>query len=405
MTRRKIHWAAVLAAATLALCWSARAQEARASFPFDDGPDGFMAIAVQSTQVAPDANASVSITREAGDFKAGSGALVYRYQIQPGPIAALYADARIPGDSRSLRFWLRTDRATVFLVSLREQDGSAYQLSFVIAANQWTEVKANLSECILEQGGKDENGTLDAAQVQAVGLLDLASVLVNGPDAVKQLVPNLQGRRSVWLDDLTFSPGRVVQATGLIEEAGRKTLLVDNFETGLVRWSPVRVSFAATPPSFVLFPENVKLEVLAEAAGPGMARTPLEPGGKGLRVTYPRAAGEAYALNRDLDGYDLNGATRLQLSLNCSRKSLLILQVKERDESEYQVTIQPENSVGWQTQSLSFADFKLGDNSKDENDRLDPGQIKEITLLDGSAFAGLEAGETVLELDAVSIVY
>jgi hypothetical protein len=45
----------------------------------------------------------------------------------------------------------------------------------------------------------------------------------------------------------------------------------------------------------------------------------------------------------------------------------------------------------------------LGQDSKDENNRLDPDQIKEISILDASGFAGgaLPSGDTTMELDAV----
>ena len=77
------------------------------------------------------------------------------------------------------------------------------------------------------------------------------------------------------------------------------------------------------------------------------------------------------------------------------------MQVKEKDDSEYQYVITPENSTGWQNLDLPLSSLNLGDNSKDENQKLDPEQIKEVTILDASAFAGVGAAEVTIDLDAV----
>jgi hypothetical protein len=98
---------------------------------------------------------------------------------------------------------------------------------------------------------------------------------------------------------------------------------------------------------------------------------------------------------------DLSHADRLRLNLSMSQKSLILIQLKEKDGSEYTTTIMPENSVGWQNMDVALSDFTLGNDSKDENNALDPAQIKEMAILDGSGFAGQPAGDVTMDLDAV----
>jgi hypothetical protein len=168
-----------------------------------------------------------------------------------------------------------------------------------------------------------------------------------------------------------------------------------------VRWVPIKVVVTNTPPTFELCPDNVSLQTLTEAAGPGGAKGPTEPGGRGLRFNYRRSAGEIVALHTSLEKRDLSRADRLRMSLSLSQKSLVLIQVKETDGSEYNTTIQPDNSVGWQNLDVALSEFALNDGGQDENNALDPSQIKELTILDASSFAQLPAGDITMDIDAV----
>ena len=378
-----------------------RAQAApRASFDFEEGEPGFTAISFNGSQVATDAGASVTLTREKDQVKSGAGSLSYSYKIEPKVFRGLTAVTRLPAGTQSARFWVKSTTQTVLMLALREADGSSYRHTFHVPAHEWVQVTGNLDEFTLADG-TDENRKLDLDQVNAAIFTDFAGLLVSLNEEVAKAFPQLVGPRQLWLDDLQFTAERVPQATGIVQAGGSSAYLVDNFETGVVHWLPVRAVFVNTP-SFELFPQNTTLKVLPEAAAPGAGKMPLEPGGKGLRFTYQRAEKEAFALARSLENVDLARADRLRLSLNVSRKSMLVVQVKEKDDSEYQSLIMPDDSTGWRSLDLALTDFRLSDNSKDENGMLDPGQIKDLTILDASALLALPGGETTLELDAVS---
>jgi len=57
---------------------------------------------------------------------------------------------------------------------------------------------------------------------------------------------------------------------------------------------------------------------------------------------------------------------------------------------------------GWKQVSLTMGDFTLADDSQDENGRLDPDQIKQISVADISSLAGGgEVDENRLWIDQV----
>jgi hypothetical protein len=81
-------------------------------------------------------------------------------------------------------------------------------------------------------------------------------MLVNSTDDFAKALPNLQGARKVWLDDLEFSTERVPQATGVVKTDSGSTLVVDNFDAGLVRWASIKVNIGNMPPTFEIFPRS-----------------------------------------------------------------------------------------------------------------------------------------------------
>jgi hypothetical protein len=398
-TRRM--WMLVAAGALLGGITRVGAQAAlRATYDFEDGTQGFTGIRIEGGAFNPDA-AAISHTKVKEQVKNGAGALAYTYNLQPNIFHAAAALGSLPDGAQALRFWARGGTPTGIVIHLREEDGSTYQSGFYLPAYEWTLVEANLDELTLGDNEQDENGKLDANQVTSFGLSDVCTMFVSAPEELRKLLPDFRGSRQVWLDDVQFLTTKVAQTSGPV--TGEKAIAVDSFETPTVHWTPARVRFTDNMPRFDPFPSDTALSVLPDAAPPGAAKSPTQPGGKGLRFAYKRAPQEIFAISRNLNGMNLGGVERLKLSLNLSQKSLVIVQLKEKDDSEYQYTVEPDKSVGWQNLDLPLTSFGLSGNSKDENNRLDPDQIKEFTLLDLSAAAGVPGpGETTMEVDAVS---
>lgn len=375
---------------------------ARALYDFEDGEQGFAAIRIRDGAPAPDDGATATLDRTKELVRGGAACLRYAYRVEPQALRLLACSARLPAGARSFRFWVRSGAATTLVFTLREEDGSLYQLAFYVPANEWTPVSCNLDELVPANHSTDENGRLDLDQVHAIALADLATLLVNAPEPLARSLPDFKGPRQLWLDDLAFSPEALPRSSGRVQAGGEETYLVDNFETDAIRWTPVRAVLGGGAPFLELFAPETRLRILPEAAPAGSPKSPLDPGGRGLRFTYRRQPTEVFAIQRNLETVDLSRARRLRLSLNASQKSLLAIQVKEKDDSEYVHLIMPDESTGWRILDLALAELTLSDNSRDENGRLDPDQIKEITVLDASGIRpDLPAGETTLELDAV----
>jgi hypothetical protein len=373
----------------------------RATYDFEDGVQSFMALHAREGGVEPDSTATLTVAKDKENVHGGAGALAYTYKVEPNAYRTVAAMAPIPKGTQSVRFWVKSGASTALIFTLRDQAGTDRTLSVYVPAGKWVPVAANLDEFQapdLAAGARK----LDPGTVNAIGVTDIAIMLVNAGGDIAKALPNFQGQRTIWLDDLEFSPQRVAQTSGPVTSPEGKSYVVDNFESPTIRWTPVHVPIENGMPRFQIFPTIAELEIRPEAAPPGEPKTAVAGGGRGLRLSYNRGAMDIYALIRSLEKDDLRTAERLRLSLNLSRPSLVIVNVKEKDDSEYQHVIMPEQSTGWHTLDLLLSNLTLSDNSKDENNRLDADQIKEISIIDASAFAQLPGGDVTLELDGVS---
>ncbi len=384
----------------------ALAQGGRANFDFEDGTQGFTALNIKGGQPVEDPSVKLEQVKAKDQVKTGEGALSYSYKLESGAVRFLVLPTKVAAGTKAIKFWVRSNTPTILAVNLREADDSRYGVSVTVPAFDWTPVAVNVDEMVLSSDSQDENGTLDLDAVDTLTIFDFATFLVNsGNAALLNAVPNALGPRQLWLDDFQLATEAAPKSTGSFKTGANEYHIVDNFDDGTVRWTPIRVNLGAMPPQFEILPSDppVSLKVMTEAAAPGQAKSPVEPGGKGLRFSYKRAAQQIYAINCNLEGRKLGAVNKLKLSINPSIKSLLIVQVKEKDDSEYNQTLIPDGTNGWRNLEFPFDTLVLADNSKDENGKLDPDQIKEVTILDASGFAPDMAppGDVTLDVDAV----
>lgn len=382
----------------------ALAQAGRSTFDFEDGVQGFTALNLKNGAPVEDATVKLEQVKAKDQVKVGDGALSYSYKLEAGTVRFLVLPTKVAAGTKALKFWVRSNTPTILAISLREPDDSRYGVSVTVPAFDWTQVALNLDELVLAADSQDENGKLDLDAIDTLTIFDFATFLVNtGNAALANAIPNALGPRQLWLDHFQLATEAAPQSTGSFKFGTNEYHVVDNFDAGTVRWTPLRVNFGAMPPSFEIFPSDSTLKVLTEAAAPGQGKSPVEPGGKGLRYAYKRGAQQAYGLTCNLEGRKLGAVNKLKLSLNVSQKSLLVVQVKEKDGSEYTQTLLPDAATGWRNLEFPFDTLVLGNESKDENNKLDPDQIKEVTILDASGFAPDMAppGDITLDLDSV----
>jgi len=379
--------AAVLAAA---LSGSLAAQDKPKQVKVDDFEaelSGWMALKLETAGGGgEDSESKIAVAREAAHVKAGKGSLSYTYDVAAGTVRLLALQRPVDlAGMKSLRLWVKASHATALVIGLAENGSATYQAAVTCAAGKWQEVLVNLDELVPDEATKDPNGKLDLDQVGSIQVLDIGSFLVN-------LLPELKATRTLWLDEIAFSSQAAPLTTGVTKVTRVvPAFLVDNFESPVVRWIPISLEFAE-PPKFNLFDAPVAIDRDAPAEG----------GKQCLKFTYPRKGAKFHGVMRNLEKNDLSKSTGLDISLKTSVDGTFLVGVEERDGSRYQKMVELKAGDGWKTLSLGFADLALADDSQDDNGRLDPAEIKQVSVADITQIAGGgEADEVVLRLDQV----
>jgi len=357
---------------------------------FESGLLGWSAIKLsEATGFGLDSEAKLSVTNDKQQVKTGKGSLFYSYDVAPGAIRLVAIQRALDlKEMKSLHLWVKCSNATVVLVGVTEKGGANYQEFLYCPQGTWQEVAINLDELTLDDPAKDSNKKLDLDQIESLQIADLSSFLVT-------LLPELKGARVMWLDDVEFSSKPVARSTGATKNAaGKPVHLVDNFETPAIRWAPLSFELAAQP-KIGAFDSTLAIDPSAPPGG----------GKQSLKATYARQAMKVNVLLRGVEKVDLQQATALNLWLKTSRDGTFIVSVKEKDESDYRHIIELKAGDGWKEFTYALSSFTLGDDSQDENNKLDPDQIKEITISDITPLLGGGAGgDNDLWVDEVQFV-
>jgi hypothetical protein len=348
---------------------------------------GWSLMRLEAGSVDTDADSKIAIVKEGA--KSGKGSLAYTHDVTAGTIRVLARQGEIDlSGMKSLRFWIKSSAATAVVVSLAERNGASYQMPFSAAAGAWQEVAVNLDELVVDEPGKDDNGKLDLDQVVSLHLFDFAGFLA-------VLVPDTKGTRTLWLDDVRFSPKPVALTTGFTSATRVVAVhLVDNFESPVIRWSPLSVEFGDAL-KINLYDAPVAIDTLAPPGG----------GKQSLKFSYPRKPAKVHAVLRAVDKLKLDKAASLELWLRTSHDGTYIVNLEEKDGSRYDKTVELKAADGWTSFTAALGEFKLAMDSQDENDRLDAAEIKQVLVADAtSLLGGAAADEVRLWIDEVRFV-
>jgi len=329
----------------------------------------------------------VRVEDETGEHvKVGRGALQFSYTVptakqiegqeKPPPVllGQLQVDLR---DTRSLRFWLKTSQSGPLVVVLMERDGSSYHAALYSPAETWQPVFLSLDRFQLGDDSFDENGRLDAGQIQGVGFLDVSFFLAA---MMNQPVPKRE--RKLWLDELEFRADEAPSAYRIQDRDGVETLVLDNFDAGYSAWIP-------------MMGEARLSDEVPEA----------EKGGQSLHWQYRTGPNLPSFLMRPMDAPPLAEPLTIRLWVKSSAPTTLLLQLEESadargQKSGYHHTFPIPVANQWQEVELDLAEFKLGDDKVDENHQLDFKEVETILLVDVAAMTG-QAGANELWLDQV----
>lgn len=329
-----------------------------------------------------DKEATLTVVVGEGEVAQGSAALSCTFT-RPTNIQQLFTRG-IPGAiftqmtpvpdpvARCLDFAARSKLLTPLLVSLSEEDGSRYEQAVTLTPGEWHRVRLYLSDFRIANDSRDENGQLDASQINTLGLIDgYALFLMLASEAADEGIirmPAVQaGENEIRLDDMRLTDKAAPEEPRPLVDASSGPLPGLTILGGQAQVQREETGLAGKPCWHVT--DQLEASMLA-----------------GFVWMLPR-------------GYFLDSAG-VRLVLGAGTPCMLILQVKEIDGSEYNVFL-PMQAGQVIDQQFPWPDFKLGDDSADENSRLDIDQISELILIDVAGIVEKKAHSLDLRLGLV----
>jgi hypothetical protein len=348
-------------------------------YEFDVEVGGWQPLEMRLDGGLAEPKATLDITDLPENVKSGIGALQFAYEAEKGVIrAAVLGQPNLAG-MRSLRFWIKSSATTPVLVQLREEDESEYMVMTLLPERKWQRVVVNLADFWLDEDSVDENNQLDADQVAAIVLADVAPFLAMLADAepgLAGLFPVQLGPRELFLDDLEFSPEPVPELHPRRETAEGTQVTIDTFDSGMLLALP----FGGATADIVEAEGDSYLQIQCEAQPFAGVITPA------------------------VQGLPLDGLQRITFRIKCTADCVLAVSLEERDDSRYSATLVMKGSEEWQTVNVAAEQFALDDDSEDENGQLDAGVVKNLTIADISGMIGLKAPRTLLLDDIVALL-
>jgi hypothetical protein len=350
--------------------------EALVKHTFESETDGWISMG---------SNGSVKVTHEAGAVKSGSGALEYTYSLDGkgfntvvlplggGKVAAM----------RRIRFWLKSDHDGAFGVILSEKKPGGGDYTAIIWApkNTWQHVDLNLGSFFATDGPTDPvdpDGKLDPEQVEAIGIIDLATLFNHLPAESPMVVTKTTGSHTILLDDFEILPTDSPDASKSVSGA----IIVDQFDRGFTQW----ITLGGMSLGLVPTGDNNPI------AGPSIIAT-IQP-----------ADGKLAILTRRVNGADIAGTKRIAFDIAAQHEGAFAISIETKKTGaatgqgpRYNFTINPPDGRKVFRVNVSLADFDHDENSaQDPAGKLEAAHIKSIAIVDVTAMVtGASAGNTI----------
>jgi hypothetical protein len=315
-----------------------------------------------------------AITTTAGDKDTQVNALRFEYSIAKGDLNTLalpVTEGKL-SRARSLRFRVKTDYTVPLVFALQEKDGGRWMALFTVPQGKWQDVQLSTSDFVLSQDKDDPadtNHKLDLDRIEYMGILDLNQFLVQVDNPiVAQIFDIRKGQHSLYLTDFVVTPD---QLPG--NAASSATGVLDTFARPQVGWLGI--------------------------GGAQLSQTSGKPlSSPALQVIYRQAPGKFSGFGRSIGWKALEGRSHLAFRVASAKPATLIVQVEEISGGKYNTTLTLPGESTPKDISLAFADFDKAQDSADDNDRLDLGQVKQIAIVDISGFTSSADDDNTLWL-------
>ncbi|RYG26652.1 hypothetical protein EON82_02495 [bacterium] len=318
---------------------------------FAAGEDGWTAAQLVGT------GGKVSVVRDPDHLKVGTGSLRLDYSVKVGEMSAAslpVADGAL-AKMGSIHFWVRPDQNSPLIVNLQEKNGAQYSCSISAAKGVWQEVEMGIQDFLpsLDPGSvPDPNGRLNADEIVSISFFDLNQFL-GQVEALAGLLGVQQGPRAVYLSDFLVTTKPMPDATAAGE------YVIDAFDRPHPAWTVLN----ATP------------GIVSEA--------PLN--ARALRIDYNLPSGKAAGAFKPLRLGALVAKKTLAFRAATANACQLVVQLEEKGGGKYNYAFRMPGGSTPVDQNVVLSEMKPADDSKDDNDKLDLEEVKQITFIDLTA--------------------
>lgn len=334
----------------------------------------------------------VSLDKNKGVAKEGQAALRLDYPLAPGQFSALIKTGQ-PGEAsklKSFRFWVKSDYATTLVFVLQEQDSGRHVALINAPKNQWQRVELSLDDFVLSTNAddpQDNNGRLDMDLVVAAALADFKQIFANvGDENMKKLLGIKNGPHSLWVDNFEASK----EGFPLVEADPNEppgTFFLDTFSRPQLSW-------------LVMGDALIKQVTEANLKEQGRAVTVR---GQGLQAEYRQQPGTLIGLVKAFQPGTLKDMAALRFAAATEQPMTLLLQLEETSGGKYNTTVElPADNKPGEVRLVPML-FEQAEDSKDNNNRLDLAQVKQVLFLDVTGFLGGAVADNVLWLSNLRV--
>ncbi|MGQ9732634.1 MAG: hypothetical protein ACUVX8_15355 [Candidatus Zipacnadales bacterium] len=309
-----------------------------------------------------DPNARLLITNDVNIVREGGDACL-EYAYTPAP--NVFSGVMVPlpmglGVAHSVHFWVRPSDPTFITIVMAEGDGSRYSTSFYCLPESWQEITLGLGEFAPTADSQDENEQLDPWQVNAILIADASAMFAQLAEQVPFIAGPHLGPRMLWLDNMTVEVEDVEPRWEVIEIEGHRAVRLESFETAPLQW----LSLAGT------------------GVDMGYDQKFATHGDYSLRIHYNLPEGKIFGLLTSPQSAPLQGMKRLRFAICSEVPIVLLIELKERDESKFNTTLHLASGDQLEDFEVPLTEFALADDSQDENNALDIEQVKELLFAD-----------------------
>lgn len=302
------------------------------------------------TVTGPNASAKVTTAKEL--VLDGQGTLACTYTGQPGAPFSLTTTGLDVTGATSLSLRLKAATLSPLVLTLTEDDGSAYHTFVTCLPNDRCDINMPLTDFQLQENSSDENDTLDAAQIRSFTIQELANL----GGQWSAVFGSKTGDQLLLVDDLTFGPENLPSRTKVEKD---KTV-IDSFDR----------------PWLALLP----------LGGAQITRLPAETtqtaSGLRVRFNFHPTGPEAWpGLVLPVGHIDLAGAKVLRLRLRAPGGLRVHVVLEEQDGSRYETKVSIVEASDWRARDVDFRDFALEAGGTDENAALDLDQVRVLIIV------------------------